>query len=425
MSRTSQALLALLAFATSLLAAAGPLEAATGRFRGTVVDENGAPIAGVSVAVTSADQPDFFERLETNKRGVFTLTVARVEPKYILQLTKPGYRSLKADVEIRAIEMAEETFTLPAVTGDASEPTELPPVAAATEEQNAAVRVFNEGLTAQRGGDLATARERLEAAVAEDADLGPAHVALGTVYLDLGRHEQALASAGRGLELRPADQEALRVRYEALLGLGRSDEAKVALGELMKAEGMAATAKTVYNEGSAAYQAEDLDTALAKFREAVEMDPSLYDAHHAIATILVHRGDHAGAAEAADRALQLKPDDPRTLRVAYDSHRGVGDGVRATEIAQRLAAVDPEFGAVGLLQRGGDLFNSGDVAGARGLLEQALALDPSLGKAHYLLGLCALNDGNTEQAKQHLAKFLELDPDAAEAATAREMLGAL
>jgi tetratricopeptide (TPR) repeat protein len=197
------------------------------------------------------------------------------------------------------------------------------------------------------------------------------------------------------------------------------------MDELMEAEGMAATAKTVYNEGSAAYQAEDLDTALAKFREAVKMDPSLYDAHHAIATILVHRGDHAGAAEAADRALDLTPDDLRTLRVALDAPRGVGNAERATEIAKRLAAVDTEFGAVGLLQRGGELFNSGDVAGARDLLEQALAIDPSLGKAYYLLGLCALNSGDTDRAKQHLAKFLELDPDAAEAATAREMLGAL
>jgi tetratricopeptide (TPR) repeat protein len=155
------------------------------------------------------------------------------------------------------------------------------------------------------------------------------------------------------------------------------------------------------------------------------MNPSLFDAHHAIATILVHRGDHAGAAEAANRALQLKPDDPRTLRVAYDSYRGVGDSERATEIAQRLAAVDAEFGAVGLLQQGGELFNAGDVEGARGLLEQALALDPGLGKAHYLLGLCALSAGDYPQAKQHLTRFLELDPDAAEAATAREMLGAI
>lgn len=425
MSRGSQILLTLLACVASLVAAVGPAEAATGRLRGNVVDENGEPIAGVSVAVTSAQMPDFFEQLETNKRGVFTLAVARVEPTYTLQLTKPGYRSLKAEVQVRAMEMAEETYTLPAVSGDAVETSELPADAAATLEQNAAVQAFNEGLSAQRAGDLATARERFEAAVAEDADLAPAHIALATVHLDLGDHEPALASAERGLELRPANQEALRVRYEALLGLGRSDEAKVALDRLMEAEGMAATAKTVYNEGSAAYQAQDFDTALAKFREAAEMDPSMYDAHHAIATILVHRGDHAGAAEAADRALDLKPDDVRTLRVALDAHRGVGNDERATEIAQRLAAVDTEFGAVGLLQRGGELFNAGDVEGARDLLEQALALDPSLGKAHYLLGLCALNTGDTEQAKQHLAKFLELDPDAAEAATAREMLGAL
>jgi len=424
MSRGSQALLVLLAGVASLAPAIEPAEAATGRLRGYVVDESGEPIAGVSVAVTSADLPDFYERLETNKRGSFTLTVARVELAYTLQLTKPGYRSLKAEVEVRATEIAEETYTLPAVTGDQTT-AELPTDSAATVEQSSAIQAFNEGLSTQRAGDLATARARFEAAVAQDPDLAPAHVALATVYLDLGEYEQALASAERGLELSPADREALRVRYEALLGLGRGDEAAVAKAELEEAEGQAVTAQSLYNEGSEAYQAQDFDVALAKFRQAAEMNPSLSDAHHAIATILVHRGDHAGAAEAADRALQLKPEDPRTLRVAYDAYRGLGDRARATEIAKGLAAVDPEFGAVGLLERGGELFNAGDVEGARDLLEQALALDPGLGKAYYLLGLCALNGGDAEQAKQHLTKFLELDPDAAEAATAREMLGAI
>ena len=129
--------------------------------------------------------------------------------------------------------------------------------------------------------------------------------------------------------------------------------------------------------------------------------------------------------QAAQRALQIDPNDPRTLRVAYDAFRGIGDRERATEIAARLAAADPEFGAVGLLQQGGELFNAGDVEGARALLEQALELDPSLAKAYYLLGLCALNSSDYALAKQHLTKFLELDPNAADAPAAREMLAAI
>jgi Tfp pilus assembly protein PilF len=50
---------------------------------------------------------------------------------------------------------------------------------------------------------------------------------------------------------------------------------------------------------------------------------------------------------------------------------------------------------------------------------------PGLAKAYYLLGLCALNTGDYALAKQHLAKFLELDPNAADAPAARDMLGAI
>lgn len=424
MSRSRQALVVLLAVVACAVLAVDPAAAVTGRFRGTVVDENGEPIEGVSVAVTSVALPDFHERLETNKRGIFTLTVAQLEPVYTLQLTKPGHRSLKVDIRVRATELAQETYTLPAVVvGEEEVPGALP--AAEAEEVNVSIRAYNEGVTAQRAGDLATARDRLEAALAEDEDLAPAHVALSTVLLDLAEHEQALTHADRGLELRPGDREALRVRYEALLGLGRRDEAEAAKEALKEAEGLSSTAKSLYNEGSKAYQADDYETALTKFREAAEKDPMLFDAHHAIATILVHQGDHAGAAEAAQRALQIDPNDPRTLRVAYDAFRGIGDRERATEIAARLAAADPEFGAVGLLQQGGELFNAGDVEGARALLEQALELDPSLAKAYYLLGLCALNSSDYALAKQHLTKFLELDPNAADAPAAREMLAAI
>lgn len=423
MNRITRMFCALLPSAALVLSAVAPATAASGRFRGEVVDEAGTPLAGVSVTVTSADLPTFTEQLETNKRGVFTLQVARVEPTYTLQLTKPGYRSLKADIQIKATEMQRETYTLSVVAGEEAAATE--PTPAASTAVNAAIESFNAGLRAQRAGDLATARTRFEEALAEDDSLAPAHIALAAVYLDLGQHEQALASADRGLELRPADREALRVRYEALRGLGRRDEAEAAQAALKEAEGESATAKRIYNEGSEAYQAQDLDQALAKFQEAARMDPSLFDAHHAIATILVHRGEFAEAVDAAERVLQLAPDDPSALRLGYDVYNGVGDAERAAEIAGRLATVDPEFGAVGLLEEGNSRFTAGDVEGARAILEQALAVDPDLAKAHYLLGLCEVNAGNNEAAQRHLSRFLELEPDAPDAEAARQMLSAI
>lgn len=409
--------------AVLVASATASANAATGRFRGEVVDGAGDPIPGVSVTVSSADLPTFREQLETNKNGVFTLTVAQVEPVYTFQLAKPGYRSLKADVQIKATEMGRETYTLPAVA-DSEEP--IPDATPAPNiESSAAIQAFNEGLTAQRAGDLATARTRFETALAEDATLASAHVALAAVYLDLGEHELALSSADRGLELGGGDREALRVRYEALRGLGRRDEAQDAQAALKEAEGASATAKRIYNEGSEAYQAQDLDAALAKFQQAAEMDPSLFDAHHAAATILVHRGEFAAAAQAADQALRLSPEDPRALRLAYDAYNGLGDGDRAATIAGKLAAVDPEFSGVGLVEEAGKLFAAGEIEGARTLLEQALAIDPDLSKAHYLLGLCHVNAGNTDEAKRHLSRFLELDPDAPDASAAQQMLSAL
>ena len=57
--------------------------------------------------------------------------------------------------------------------------------------------------------------------------------------------------------------------------------------------------------------------------------------------------------------------------------------------------------------------------------EKALELEPEMARAHYRLGLAYLSAGELERARNHLTRFIELQPEDPEAATAREMLGYL
>jgi Flp pilus assembly protein TadD len=83
------------------------------------------------------------------------------------------------------------------------------------------------------------------------------------------------------------------------------------------------------------------DRALALFREATALDPTVADFWNSLGMVLGGSGDQVGAADAFRKALEL---DPKDARVAYN------------------------LGLV--LMRAGD-------PGARGQFERALALDPS------------------------------------------------
>ncbi|MCG8462631.1 MAG: tetratricopeptide repeat protein, partial [Holophagales bacterium] len=292
-----------------------------------------------------------------------------------------------------------------------------------TGSSNEAIAAFNAGLTAQRERDLDTARAKLEQALAADPELGPAHVALGQVMLDQEDYAGALESADRALGLATARVDALRVKYQALRALGRQEEAESLSAELESAEDAVASARRIYNEGGAAFQAGDQATALDKFRRAAELDPSLVDAHHAVATLELAAGDHEAAANAAEQALSLGSDKLETLRVLYSAYEALGRIDELTEIAPRLAAVDPDFGGAKLVEQAAELWNGGQAARAVALSRQALAIDPSIGKAYYFLGLDHLSGGRNAEAREALEKFLELTPDDPEAATAKEMLG--
>jgi tetratricopeptide (TPR) repeat protein len=291
-----------------------------------------------------------------------------------------------------------------------------------TGSSNAAIEAFNSGLTAQKGGDLATARQLFEEALTEDPQLRPARIALGQVLLDQGDYGAALETADRALAEGESSVEALRVKYQALRALGRQTEADEIGASLEQAEGAVAAARRVYNEGGEAFKGGDHDTALTKFHEAIELDPGLTEAHHAVATLELARGNYEAASNSAEKALALGSEDINTLRVLYDAYDARGLVDELAEIAPRLAAVDPDYGGGKLLEQAASAWNSGQTERAVSLSQLALAIDPSLAKAHYFIGLNHLSKGDNAAAKAALEKFVAMAPEDSDAATARDMI---
>ncbi len=162
------------------------------------------------------------------------------------------------------------------------------------------------------------------------------------------------------------------------------------------------------------------DGAIARFKEAVELDPNLASAHSALAQIYYSREAFDESLAAAEKLLEIEPENVQGRRYRYLVLDARGDS-GAAEALDAYGLVDPQ-GAAGFLYQLADLdFRRDDRAAAKSKALKAVELDSELPRVHYLLGqIYASTD--TAKAKVHLQKFLELAPDDPEAGMARDML---
>jgi Tfp pilus assembly protein PilF len=178
----------------------------------------------------------------------------------------------------------------------------------------------------------------------------------------------------------------------------------------------------VFNEGVAALQAKDTDTAVARFRESAAIDPEFPEPYRALAAIAMDREDFAAAADAAERLLQLTPDDVEAMRTVYFASVMLGDAEGIGIWARKLLAADPTSAEGELMEHARGLFDEDLLGPSRALLEALTEQRPELAEAHFLLGLCCNSLGDAQRAGEELRTFLELAPDHADADAARSLL---
>ncbi len=388
---------------------------------GTVVDGDGNPVAGVTVIITSPDLGSFYETKTTKKNGTFAVGFSDAYLAYLYKFEKDGYQERSVEFKAARSGITRNEFTIyagaPQDAGDA--------VTAVDSASNEAILAFNEALAAFNEDDLDTAAMKLQETLVADAEIHQAHLLLSEVYAKQGKYQEAATSAEAALVLVPQSNDGLRLRYQAYRSLGNKDKAEEAF-EAFKAAGEAAEeAKRVYNEGIAFDKAGDGEAAFEKFLQAAEMDPNMKLAQTAIMAMAFKTERYAEAAKAAEQLIINNPADPQALRVRYDSYVKLEDKENRLDALLGLAKVDPEFAVGTLLNEAAAIFNAGDYKTSKPMFERILSVDDSQPKVYYFLGLIAVNEGDNAAAKQHLSKFVELDPEDPDAGSAKEMIGYL
>ncbi len=397
------------------------------RVAGRVTDEEDKPLQDVTATIINVETGAEVSQT-TNKKGRFTLAVVHADREYEIVLSKEGYVPIREPITMRRGEPLQGTWKMtPGAAGGVPglnlTPEEL-------EAKQAAVDLYNAGAQAFNAGDLQTAAAKFDAALAEDPELIEAYDIAAALHLKLENYERAMELAqvildqpvedGAGLNAR-----ALGVRYDALNALGRGEEADAALDLLVANVQEVDTARRAYNRGLAQARAGDIDAAMPRLEQAVELEPALAPAWGLLGDLEIARGNFQRAIECGDHLTTLEGSRERGLSLRHRAFEAMGDEEGAREALRLLAAENPDAVMNSLFERGKDLFDGNEPAAAAEIFRQVLDLQPDNAEAHYKLGLALLSAEDVPTARTHLERFLELAPDHPEAAAARDMLGYL
>ena len=88
---------------------------------------------------------------------------------------------------------------------------------------------------------------------------------------------------------------------------------------------------------------EMLEPATASYRQAVLIDPGLFEAHANLSTLLVATGENAEALVHAEEAVRLAPDRAGVYLNRANARRDIGDLAGAIADLQRAVSFDPQY----------------------------------------------------------------------------------
>ncbi len=201
----------------------------------------------------------------------------------------------------------------------------------------------------------------------------------------------------------------------------KSSEAGALAGAAPAAPSASDLATLAFNAGVDLLNAGDKDGAEAKFKEAVAKNADLPQGWQALATIAYEKKEWAKALEYGQKALDLDPTMTSLYGILMEASEKSGDKKAAAEWRKKYEEANPDTPEI-LYNKGIEAYNQGKMKDAEASLARAVEVKPDFAMAHFWLGMASFNLNKKAAARDHLQKYLELDPNGKEAPTAKEIL---
>ena len=247
----------------------------------------------------------------------------------------------------------------------------------------------------------------------------PYYLALGSSLE--GDFEQAVAAFDRALKPEADDLAVLTRRGDALLELGRIDDAQRDYDRILDLDPSHSAAR--FGLGQVAFERGEFERAIERFEAALNGQPDGSVIHHRMGLALrrLGRREEAAAHLALNEQRPISFPDPRfdelwrhnvsregQIKAGTEAMRD-GDPRRALNAFQTaldLFADDP----VTLYNVGMALVELGDNAGAEKSLRAAIALKNDYRQPHYSLAVLLAARNDLEGAERHFQRVAEIDP---------------
>ena len=388
------------------LVQASTAEAQTARIVGTVLDESGAPIQGVTVVVRSLTDGREIQRT-TDKKGGFKLVLLKAVGDFVIILGKEGYQTFQEPFDPKAGSTMRISWTLVegASGGAVAEGSAAP---GSIDASSKLEKKYTDALADYNEGDFEAAIEKFGEIVEARPEIPEPYLGLALAWSRKEDYATSLEWANKYLEMKPDDPMGLRARFRAYRETGDRENELATLDALVLVDRSPEVARFIFNEGVTQLQDGEFEAAANRFLKVHEIDPERDPAYNALARVYYDMGNYDESMAWANRLSERDPDNAEILGLMYLIYTQQGEEAKASEIFERIKGISPEFLGDFFYQQGLDLFNDGKTDQARTIFEGILEAVPDHPGATYSLALCEMNAGNTPAAKVLLERFLVL-----------------
>jgi len=290
--------------AGNLYASGGPSGAAKGkgRIKGTIKDEQGKPIGGVTVRFSSDKIGTSFD-VTSDDKGVWVVNGISAA-NWNVDFIKEGYDDKKLFTQI-----SELGYNKPMeITMHAS--AQAPPAAAGGGGGNQAkatpgLDLVREGNTLKDNKDYPGAIAKYEAALQANPNLFMVYGDIGESYEANKQPDKAIEAYKKVLEKDPANAQAKVDIARLLLQQKNIEEAKKTLADVDWSK--VTDASELYNLGVDFYNLKETQDAIKYWEQAVSVDPKMSEAFLQIGLAYYAAGNSAKAKENLQKCIALDP----------------------------------------------------------------------------------------------------------------------
>lgn len=174
--------------------------------------------------------------------------------------------------------------------------------------ENLAVQTFNMGAIASQKGDLEVAVAQFQAALELDPSLKSAHSGLASVFYNMERWDDALASIDKVLEADPGNVQGRRIRYLIYDVQGDAAQLGPALDAYAEVD-PAGAADVLFQRAEMDFKSNEVETAKANLEKVIELAPDMARAYYTLGLVYFSI-DTAKAKHYLQKFIDMAPNDP-------------------------------------------------------------------------------------------------------------------